>query len=178
MPQTADQISEALIGRGYFPKELPPPFKTTSLSSAASTLRAEWNSLKSTLNSKQRAKHPIPSHPVLFDMARKGHARRTLSIPNPINQFYLSEEIAKHWTIIKKKIDGSEISITKCEIGDQGRAVPMPPISTLSEKRIILYASQGAILVTDILSFYHSTYTHAVPWALHGKANAKVKRDA
>jgi len=54
----------------------------------------------------------------------------------------------------------------------------MPPLSVLAEKRIIAYAGQGAILQTDVLSFYHSIYTHAVPWAIHGKAAAKANRNS
>ncbi|SAL22557.1 Reverse transcriptase (RNA-dependent DNA polymerase) [Caballeronia peredens] len=53
----------------------------------------------------------------------------------------------------------------------------MPPLSLLAETRILAYASQGAILQTDVLSFYHSIYTHAVPWAIHGKAESKANRN-
>jgi hypothetical protein len=177
MPLTVDQCVEALLGRGYFPKELPPPFQTKLFADKAAVLRANWAALKAVMNSRARRNHPLPSHPVLFDMARKGHARRTLAIPNPVNQFYLIEEIAKHWTEISALIESSPFSITKCVIAPEGRAVPIPPLSGLAEKRIILYAAQGAILQTDVLSFYHSLYTHAIPWALHGKAVAKANRD-
>lgn len=32
------------------------------------------------------------------------------------------------------------------------------------------------LLVTDIARFYHSVYTHSIPWALHGKVQAKRNR--
>lgn len=178
MPLTTDQSVQALLGRGYFPKELPPPFQTHQFAEKAMILRASWTALGAAMSSRARSKHPLPSHPVLFDMARKGHARRTLAIPNPINQFYLVEEIAKRWTAISELIESSTLSITKCTIAPEGRAVPIPPLASLAEKRIILYAAQGAILQTDVLSFYHSIYTHAIPWALHGKTLAKANRDS
>jgi len=34
------------------------------------------------------------------------------------------------------------------------------------------------LLVTDISRFYHSIYTHSLPWALHTKATAKANRNA
>jgi hypothetical protein len=177
MPLTLDQCSEALLGRGYFPKELPPPFQTRSLADKLVAVRGRWSAIGAAMSSRARNKLPLPSHSVRFDMARKGHARRTLAIPNPINQFYLVEEIATHWAAITALTESSTLSITRCEIAPEGRAVPIPPLSTLGEKRIVMYAARGAILQTDLLSFYHSIYTHAIPWALHGKSVAKANRD-
>jgi hypothetical protein len=53
----------------------------------------------------------------------------------------------------------------------------MPPFSELPEIRVKTYAAQNFILSTDVSSFYHSIYTHSIPWALHGKALAKQNRD-
>src|SRR5215218_6610127 len=131
MTMTTNEIVTALLGRGYFPKELPPPFQTGSLAAQGATIKAKWAALRAAMNSKTRDKHPLPSYPALFDMARKGHARRTLAIPNPVNQFYLVQEIARHWGAITSLIDSSRLSITKCSIAEKGRAIPMPPLSSL-----------------------------------------------
>ena len=32
------------------------------------------------------------------------------------------------------------------------------------------------LLITDVARFYHSVYTHSIPWALHGKSMAKRNR--
>ncbi len=169
---------EALLGRGYLPKELPPGFQSLSFSKNVVALRASFSAYLSSLSRKKREAHPLPSHSVHFDMARRGHSRRTLSIPNPVNQFFLAEEISRHWTAITNRINQSPYSLTKCDISERGRTIGMPPLSLLAEKRVIAYAGQGAILQTDILSFYHSIYTHAVPWAIHGKDAAKANRNA
>lgn len=169
---------EALLGRGYLPKELPPGFQSLSFSKNIVTLRASFSAYLSGLGRKKREAYPLPSHAVHFDMARRGHSRRTLSIPNPVNQFFLAEEISRHWTAITDRINQSPYSLTKCDISERGRTIGMPPLSLLAEKRVIAYAGQGAILQTDILSFYHSIYTHAVPWAIHGKDAAKANRNA
>lgn len=179
MTMTVDERVAALLGRGYFPKELPPPFQTGTLADKAATIKPKWAALRAAMSRKDRDKHPYPSHPILFDMARKGHARRTLSIPNVVNQYFLTEEIAERWNQLKQLIDGSSLSLTKCEISaDEGRAIPLPPLTGLAEKRVMLSAAQGAILQTDVLSFYHSIYTHAISWALHGKSAAKQNRNS
>lgn len=177
MTLTIQECSQALLARGFFPKELPPPFQTHAFADKASSIKEKWDTFQNRMSSKARATHPEPSHPILFDMARKGHARRTLAIPNAVNQFYVVEEIAKRWEAISLLIESSALSITKCTIAPSGRAIPVLPLSALAEKRISLYATQGAILQTDVLSFYHSIYTHAIPWALHGKAEAKANRN-
>jgi hypothetical protein len=158
MTLTADQCSEALLGRGYFPKELPPPFQTRVFAERVAVLRSKWAALRTAMNSRARNTHPHPSHPALFDMARKGHARRTLAIPNVVNQFYLVEEIAKHWAAITALIDNSTLSVPKCTIASEGRAISMPSLSSLAEKRVILHAAQGAVLQTDVLSFLFALY--------------------
>lgn len=178
MTISLDQCSEALLGRGYFPKELPPPFQTRSFANKLVSIRASWDAIASAMTSQARNKVPLPSHVVRFDMARKGHARRTLAIPNPINQFYLVESIAAHWEEITALAETSTLSITRCSIVPVGRAVEIPSLSSLGERRIILYSVRGAILQTDVLSFYHSIYTHSIPWALHSKATAKVNRNS
>ncbi len=177
MALTSKQRTEALISRGYFPKELPPPFHTQKFADGLDQLIPVWDALVAALSNKKRGNHPESSRPVLFDMARKGHSRRTLSIPNPINQYYLASAISKHWAKIFAVIDSSAISLTKCEFSSEGRAVSMPPIAALAEKRIKLYATKSAILETDVLSFYDSIYTHSIPWALHGKSVAKSNRN-
>ena len=39
-------------------------------------------------------------------------------------------------------------------------------------------SGSGAIVVADISEFYHSVYTHSIPWALHTKATAKANLHA
>ena len=111
-------------------------------------------------------------------MARKGHSRRMLGVPNPVNQYYLTCAIADHQDAFEAISARSPISLTSAAISETGqRAVPMPKLSVLSEKRIEAYATARAILQTDVLSFYHAIYTHSVPWALHTKKLAKRNRN-
>ncbi|WP_155638983.1 hypothetical protein [Burkholderia multivorans] len=85
---TEQERVEVLLGRGYLPKELPPPFQSHTFSGKAVELKAAFSAYLAGLSKKKRDAYPLPSISVHFDMARRGHSRRTLSIPNPVNQFF------------------------------------------------------------------------------------------
>lgn len=173
---TREERIEALLARGYFPKELPPPFVTATFASKIGNCVPLWSAYEVTLPLAQRRSYPPPSSYARFDMARKGHSRRMLGIPNPVNQYFLTCKIAEHQDAFEVISDASPISLTSVAISAGKRAVSMPVLSILSEKRITAYATARAILQTDVLSFYHAIYTHSVPWALHGKTVAKRNR--
>ncbi|MDQ1231406.1 RNA-directed DNA polymerase [Sphingomonas sp. SORGH_AS_0879] len=166
-----------LIGRGYFPKELPPPFTTQRFSDKLDQIIPLLSAHEAGLNAQQRRAYPPLSRFARFNMARKGHSRRMLGVPNPINQYYISDLIAEHQDKLENLSGLSNLSLTTVNIveGD-GRAVAMPKISRLGEIRIKAYSTTKVILQTDVLSFYHTIYTHSIPWALHTKKVGKRNR--
>jgi hypothetical protein len=175
---TRDERVQALLMRGYFPKELPPPFTTSAFASGIANVEPPWAAHEAGLPERQRRSYPPPSSYARFDMARKGHSRRMLGVPNPVNQYYLTSAIADHQDEFEAISARSPISLTSAAISETGRrAVPMPKLSVLGEKQIEAYATARAILQTDVLSFYHAIYTHSVPWALHTKKLAKRNRN-
>lgn len=172
-----DEYIEALLARGYLPKELPPPFTSVPFAREIADIAALWAAHEASLSAKERRNYPPSSRYARFDMARKGHSRRMLGVPNPVNQYYLASALADHQDDFEAIFARSTISLTKAQVGRVGtRAVTMPRLSILSEKRIEAYATARAILQTDVLSFYHAIYTHSVPWALHGKRTTKRNR--
>jgi len=174
---TRDERIEALLARGYFPKELPPPFTSADFARNMANVIPHWSAHEGSLSAQQRRNYPPISRYTRFDMARKGHSRRMLGIPNPVNQYYLTSAIADHQDEFEAISARSRISLTSAQVSQSGnRAVTMPKLALLSEKRIQGYATARAILQTDVLSFYHAIYTHSIPWALHGKRVAKRNR--
>lgn len=174
---TRDDRLRALLGRGYFPKELPPPFSSIAFAENLSDIATLWSAHEASLSAQQRRSYPPVSSYAQFDMARKGHSRRMLGIPNPVNQFFLNSVIADHQDNFEDISTSSTLSLTPAKVSDIGkRAVNMPALSLLAEKRIASYSTARAILQTDVLSFYHAIYTHSVPWALHSKRVAKRNR--
>ena len=177
MTLTFDDRLSVLLGKGYFPKELPPPFNTASFASEIGAVEPLWAAHEAGLSQQQKRSYPPVSRYARFDMARKGHSRRMLAVPNPVNQFLLTKVIAERQGEFETLFASSRISLTPATIRSDGtRAVPMEKLSVLSEKRIQAYATARAILQTDVLSFYHAIYTHSIPWALHSKRVAKKNR--
>ncbi|MBJ7416799.1 MAG: RNA-directed DNA polymerase [Niveispirillum sp.] len=169
---------EVLLARGYFLKELPPPFTSKKFAGSISDIALEWTAHQTALSATQRRSYPPTSQCARFDMARKGHSRRILSVPNPVSQYYLVDFIAENQDKFEDISGISKISLTPAHIRmDGSRAVSMEKLSVLGEKRIQAYANARAILQTDILSFYHTIYTHSISWALHGKKVAKRNRN-
>ncbi|MFT6118930.1 MAG: hypothetical protein ACJAXK_000868 [Yoonia sp.] len=73
-----------LLGNGYFPAELPPPFNTRDLAKYRAALVKAWPA----------ASDPKKSMPCHFSIPRIGFKRRKLALVNPISQFLLSKHIA------------------------------------------------------------------------------------
>lgn len=160
----------ALLSRGYFPVEIPPPFTTISF---AKYVNENKGNLPSTFtNHKQRAellRHSIP---------RVGISRRSLSIPNPVCFYDLCKTIEANWVDIRQQTCTSKISKSYPKVGtDQGRAVVRYYLDgELIDFQIALRSTSRYILVTDISQFYPSIYTHSIPWAIHGKPFSKRNR--
>lgn len=160
-----DKIKK-LLAKGFFPSQLPPAFSTQKLAEKSQALLAAW---PTELN---EIKQAVGEH---FSVARVGHSRRPIIIPNPVNQLYLSKEIVTQWDGLNAHFKKSKISISRPSFGAKGRrAVNILPLSDLSERRLLLSAGYRYVLRSDISRFYPSIYTHSIPWALHGKAAAKA----
>jgi hypothetical protein len=158
-----------LLEYGYFPSELPPPFQTGSFARFVSrSMRSRFPFNLDAVRS---------SRPEIYHHARRGSLRRPLAIINPIHFGGLADFIVRNWDALKLAACKSPFSLTSPEIGRSGRAIGRKfPFEVLAERRAGV-RSRGKILVkADISRFYHSIYTHSVPWALHGRRWSKKNR--
>ncbi len=97
-------LKESLVGNGYFPKEVPPAFSTTSLAAALNKIPSDLLD-KRPFNSKC-AYHSIP---------RLIHVRRLLGIPNPRHQIKLISVLSDHWREIEAHMATSQLSRSRLE---------------------------------------------------------------
>ncbi|MBW4650719.1 MAG: RNA-directed DNA polymerase [Kastovskya adunca ATA6-11-RM4] len=157
-----------LISRGYFPKELPPPFKTDSLANFAVT--------NPSLQSASKATSKLYSH----SHVKYGSLRRKLSIPNPVFFLETTKIIESHWADIKLITQKSHLSKSQpihTPHPKRNRSIsPLLDFSDLPKERAKNRAIGRYALQTDISQFYQSIYTHSIPWAVHGKEIAKNQR--
>lgn len=157
---------DSLLRRGYFPAELPPTFSTELFADAMDGHPPGFTN--------RRFKSKMLSH----NMARAGTLRRQLGIPNPVTHFQLCECLSSGWPAVQTYIKRSTIA--------QSNPVPCPlreraftmatPHDELKMLKAIHRSSCKYILVADISRFYHSIYTHSIPWVFYSKTTAKSLR--
>ncbi|MEH2360184.1 RNA-directed DNA polymerase [Nostoc sp.] len=159
-----------LIARGYFPKELPPPFNTISLADFATSGKITFPCYP-----KRTAK--IYSH----NHVRYNSLRRNLGVPNPVFFLVISHLLDINWSTINKitKLSNfSKIKPTHTPHPQRERSIsPVLDFYLIPVERAKNRIAGRYILHTDISRFYQSIYTHSIPWAIHGKSLAKQQRN-
>lgn len=107
------------------------------------------------------------------------NTRRKLFIPNPHHQLLLSYELVKYWSELQAFYNQSTISLTKPIIrANSKRAVEREhSFDEITRQRLIKSTSSRYLLKTDVLRYYPTIYTHSISWALHGKKDAKSKKN-
>jgi hypothetical protein len=153
----------SLLAKGYFPRELPPPFTTSSYARYAKKNGPSWNVAGWT-------------RCVAHNLARPGGLRRPLKIPNPVSYFALAQIIATNWALIDTHTWTHRLSASRPFVmkSSPRSVVPRYRYAELTRLRALRRRAARYVLVTDIDQFYPSIYTHTVPWALHTKTTAKA----
>lgn len=155
--------TQDILERGYFPKELPPPFSTSSFAKAHSSLATT------------KAKDSLC---LRYSYSKYSAVRRTLSIPNPAHVRALAETVAQNWPAISSHCSKSTLSRTLPKVDTERALVGSHSLDTLPAARAEIRTGARYVLQADVANFYGSLYTHAIPWAFHTKAVAKADRSA
>lgn len=164
----------ALIARGYFARELPPPFTTKPFAALVALNPA---ALPSAFN--LNTKSPFIAQMAIHNLAAPGRLRRRLGIPNPVSYCQLAALVVKNWNAIVAHCQQSPLSLT-CPGPDASGKRAVDRKISLEERpihRAQVRSTARVILHTDISQFYPSLYTHSIPWALHSKAVAKAQKN-
>lgn len=168
-----------LLSKGYFPRELPPPFTATDFAAAVAN---SWPSMNPVLSSNRQRRNGLPTRPCRHSVARKGGLRRPLAIPNPFSQLLLCLEVQSSWKAIHGFVHGGSVRPLRSASRpvywrNQSRAlIPRYKFSALPYLRMRSRIGARYLVRTDISRFYPTLYTHSIPWALHGIATAKANR--
>lgn len=156
---------DVLLRTGYFPPELPPVFTTKEFANQYPKVRRSWKRIKKSgeLKTSNYYKYSIP----------KGeHSRRILALVNPVHQSELVEEISLNIKEISKHLEKS--NNTSFSIGlktTQHMPSDSHNIRHINSQRSLAFSTKS--FESDILRFYSTIYTHAIPWSLHTKSVAK-----
>jgi hypothetical protein len=115
---------------------------------------------------------------VTHSLARVGGTRRRLGVPNPRSFVLLARELRRQWDPIAQALGRSNLAISRPVLTrGAGRAIrPRYSLRERPHRRVLAWPGSRCLLRTDISQFYASIYTHAIPWALHTRLEAKKKR--
>ncbi len=155
-----------LLNRGYLPKQLPPSFTSHSWGDAVSKHRIS-------------APQKYPDTPLLFhNVHRPAAAPRVLGLPHPAHFHKLTDLIVGNWHSLNQLASTSPISLTSPRLGvaAKGERAIEPVQGFKNRAHLSLDRRRGrkAVLKTDITQCYPALYTHAVSWAIQGKAQAQA----
>ena len=155
-----------LLGKGFFPRELPPAFSTSAFAKA---VVGPKGGLKNDMTGV-----PKDAEMCVHNMVRSGGLRRHLGLPNPVHYARLCEFVVQNWSKLQQSASGSPFSLTKPVDTNPGRAIAAEhDLAARTLKRIELRSRGRFILRADINRFYPSIYTHSIPWAIDGKIAVK-----
>lgn len=162
------ELRESFLFKGYFPENLPPAFSSTDLADFIKDNpgRDWWSHSRS------------PVRPASYNASKRGATRRVFSVVHPITMRDSSKFIASRWDALVSFFAQADVSLsTPKEVDDGDRAIEISTHGAVDAARASRLAQYRFIAKTDISRFYHSIYTHSIPWAFHGKPAAKADRN-
>lgn len=174
--KTKSDRLKRLISHGFFAPELPPCFVSRDLAKYRTFI---WDQITNLPDEKKMpAYQKFISEPTWFYFPRFRKNDRRHGVLNPISYLALSKVIADNYVDLAKVTRRSKISTSPPLFDWQGsRAILRSSVDLRDDFRMDLSSRHEEFISADIQSFFHSIYTHAIPWAIHGKDWAKKNRN-
>lgn len=173
--KTKSERFRRLLSHGYFAPELPPCFVSEDLARYRKYICEGIEALPPVKG--KPAFLRFTSEPSWFYFPRYGKDDRRHAVPNPICYLLLAKVVADNYIDLRKRARRSGISASPPVFAWTGpRAVMRPNVDLRDDFRVDLSSRREEFVSADIRAFFHSIYTHAIPWAIYGKAWAKTNR--
>lgn len=175
--KTKSERLKRLVSHGYFAPELPPCFVSDSLAKYRRSILAGIDALPPTGRRVVPNHHVFISEPASFYFPRFGKEDRRHGVPNPVAHLLLSRVLADNYVDLRRKARTSKLTLSPPVFDWSGsRALMRPNVELRDDFRVKLSSRREEYVAADIRAFFHSIYTHAIPWAIHGKNFAKQNR--
>jgi len=173
--KTKSERLRRLVSHGYFAPELPPCFVSDDLAKYRRSILAGIDTLQPINN--YPAFHKYISEPAWFYFPRFGKDDRRHGVPNPIAHLLLARAIADNYVALRRRARGSSLTLSP-PVFDWGgtRALMRPSVDLRDQFRVELSSRREEYVAADVRAFFHSVYTHSIPWAIYGKSWAKQNR--
>lgn len=174
------KICKALLGKGYFPRELPPVFSTTDFGSHADEIIGYWIK-HGIFTKKENGEYKLKfaalgAESELISIPKRGYERRDIHITHPLPQALLCKELAENWDSIEAWLSKQKYTEDKIEFNsnlERGRSIRGIDFRSHNQKKLRISSTSNWIVKTDITRFYSSIYTHSIAWGAYGKEKAK-----
>jgi Reverse transcriptase (RNA-dependent DNA polymerase) len=167
---------QRFLANGFFPPEMPSCFYSEQLGRYRNSLLTQFLALPPQKNGNPDY-YAYKSEKSYFNFPRFQREDRRHAYINPISFFFLSKTLSDNYVKLRSITKKSGLSITPSLVDWKGdRAVTRPLFDVKQQQTANLNALYELLAEADIQAFYHSIYTHAISWAIHGKTVAKKNR--
>jgi len=172
---TPEELLSGLLEYGLFAEKVPPCFTSKGLATTqvVNGLREDWESEKNL----GKWSHDY----IRYDSLRDINIPRHLGIPHPEAYSLQSLVIQKYWKEIVTHSNQPFPRVSRIYVRHSGDGCIFD-MNYKGEERfpneeeeICWRMSAKYVVKADIASCFPSIYTHAIPWALHTKSEAKAK---
>ena len=170
--KTKSERFKRLISHGYFAPELPPCFVSEDL---ARYRKAIWRDIEAIAG---ESIDQLVTHTSWFNFPRFGRNDRRHGVINPISYLAIAKIVADNFVQLRSTARRrSGMSASPLVFDWSGtRAILRPNVDLLDDFRLDLASRRETFVSVDLRAFYHSIYSHTIPWAIRGKACAKSDR--
>lgn len=173
-----DDVLRGLLDHGLFGEKIPSCFSTMGL--AAFVLEHIGNILDKADEKALKMEIDKRAHDYMrYEALRDSNIPRHMGVPHPESYAVQSLAISRHWQTIATHCNRPNPVFSRIyarHVGD-GRIFEMNYKGgerfRLEEEELVWMSGAQYIVAADIATCFPSIYTHSIPWALHGKNEAK-----
>lgn len=113
--------------------------------------------------------------PLKHSLSRAGGLRRPLAVPHPFHFVRLARATERYWKpVIRPHLAHNRFGVSCPSPNGTFRAFKETGPKDHLNRRAAIRVGRRYVVKADVQNFYPSVYTHAIAWALHGKATVKA----
>lgn len=114
----------------------------------------------------------VPTEPIYFNIPKIGFTRRLYKMPNIYSYIKLARFLSKNKTIFIEEFLSNKQSISKFF-----NEFDFNYMFTRKIEKSLTYGG-NKILHIDLSNFFHTVYTHSIPWVINGKEESKKNKNS
>lgn len=178
----AESAFTGLVDFGLFAEKMPPCFTSEGLSSQVNTaltkIETETNS-----NKLRNSFNKVTHSQIRYQSLRDINIPRHMAIPHPESYLAHCLAIKRCWKKIKRHCAKPSKPVSRIFVRqtseDQVFKMNYKGLERfeIEEDEIGYQTGATHMVKADISKCFPSIYTHSIPWAIHGKRQAKLNRD-